>query len=85
VALITEDLRIPDIGALFPSTRRRHASKLRPCGTAAAYRRHLRRREKACRRCTKWHRLDMRLRRTVAALEEMKQQAAVRDKPFSLR
>jgi hypothetical protein len=84
VALITEDLRIPDVGALFPSTRR-HASRLRPCGTAAAYRRHLRRREKVCRRCAKWHRLDMRLRRTIAELNKMKQQAAGRDKPFSLR
>ena len=77
MALITEGLEIPDIGVLFPSTRRRHAHNLRPCGTSAAYRRHQRRGEKCpTGKCTKWHRLDMRLRRTTAQLERMKQQAA---------
>ena len=76
MALITEDLRIPEIAVLFPSTRRRHASKLRPCGTAAAYRRHYARKEPVDPRCARWHVLEMRLRRTIAELDEMKRKAA---------
>ncbi len=77
MALITDELEIPEISVLFPSTRRRHAAKLRPCGTSAAYRRHRRRREKCpTGKCLKWHKLDMRLRRTIAALEKMRRQAA---------
>jgi hypothetical protein len=34
-------LEIPAVGVLFPSTRRRR--NVKPCGTAAAYRRHFRR------------------------------------------
>jgi hypothetical protein len=42
MALITSDLRIPDIQTLMPATRRwRH---VKPCGTPAAARRHLRQR-----------------------------------------
>lgn len=44
---------IPEIAELFPTTRRWHAEKLRPCGTLAAWRRHQRRHEPidaACRR-----------------------------------
>lgn len=76
MALITESLEIPEIAVLFPSTRRWRTRNLRPCGTAAAYRRHRRRREPACRKCLRWHRLDMRLRRTIAQLDEMKRKAA---------
>ena len=61
MALITENLEIPDIGRLFPSTRRRHVVK--PCGSAAAYRRHFRRREPVDRACADWHMEDMQARR----------------------
>lgn len=62
MALITAELEIPDVGVLFPSTRRR--KKVRPHGTAAAYRRHYRRKElPVCAKCARWHRLDMQARR----------------------
>lgn len=56
MALITEDLRIPDVGELFPRTRRRRASLLKPCGTAAAWRRHQRRGEPQDELCKEWKR-----------------------------
>jgi len=43
MALITPDLYIPDIQTLMPKTRR--WSDVKPCGTLAAKRRHLRRGE----------------------------------------
>lgn len=76
MALITQDLEIPDIQALFPSTRRR--GPLRPCGTAAARRRHKRRREDCpdpAGRCAAFHRKDMANRRA---------RAAGRPEPYSL-
>jgi hypothetical protein len=45
---------IPEIGELFPLTRRWHAHKLRPCGGPAAWRRHQRRREPICDDCRAW-------------------------------
>ncbi len=68
MALITGDLRIPEIAELFPSTRRRHACNLRPCGTAAAWRRHQRRGEPQDEACKRWHRIDMQKRRASACL-----------------
>lgn len=58
MALITEDLRIPPVSELFPSTRRWR--KVKPHGTSAAYRRHFRRDEPMCEDCRAWHRNDMR-------------------------
>lgn len=43
---------IPPIAELFPSTR--HWRKVKPCGTAAAWRRHQRRREPICDKCRTW-------------------------------
>lgn len=61
MALITEQLEIPDIGALLPKTRRRRVVK--PCGTGAARRRHFRRNEPQDDLCRAWHRQDMQNRR----------------------
>jgi hypothetical protein len=58
MALVTADLRIPEVGQLFPTTRRWR--KLKQCGTGAAYRRHLRRREPMDDKCRDWHKKDMR-------------------------
>lgn len=44
---------IPEVAELFPSTRRWHAGKLKPCGTPAAWRRHQRRGEPLDDRCRK--------------------------------
>ena len=52
MALITADLRIPDIGEMFPGTRRWR--KVKPCGSAAAWRRHQRRGEPQDDRCRAW-------------------------------
>lgn len=56
-------LEIPDVGVLFPGTRRRRVVK--PCGTAAAYRRHYRRKGAELpvdAKCAEWHRKDLRIR-----------------------
>jgi hypothetical protein len=53
MALITEDLEIPPVQQLMPTTRRwKH---VRPCGTPAAARRHLRQRGtvKVCETCAR--------------------------------
>jgi hypothetical protein len=71
VALVVGDLAtqipaIPPVGALLPKTgRRRPGSSLRPCGTAAARRRHFLRREPQDDLCREWHRQDMAARRAV--------------------
>ena len=49
MALITADYEIPDVGVLFPKTRRWHDVK--PCGTMAAVRRHYRRGEQIDHSC----------------------------------
>lgn len=51
---------IPPVADLMPSTRRWR--KVRPCGTAAAYRRHWRRGEPVDGKCAQWHRDDERAR-----------------------
>lgn len=56
--LATEDLEIPPVAVLFPTTRRWRTVK--PCGTGAAYRRHFRRNEPIDARCRAWHREQMR-------------------------
>lgn len=61
MALITEDLEIPPVAALFPATRRWR--KVKPHGTGAAYRRHYRRREPMCPPCRAWHNRTEALRR----------------------
>ena len=66
MALITEDLRIPAVGDLFPTTRRRH--KVKPCGTGAARRRHFRRHEPQDDLCRAWHAEDMRRRRSAGTV-----------------
>ena len=45
---------IPPVADLLPTTRRWR--KVKPCGTAAAWRRHQRRREPICARCRRWRR-----------------------------
>lgn len=45
---------IPEIAELFPATRRWHESKLRPHGTAAAWRREQRRKSGHCDKCRAW-------------------------------
>jgi hypothetical protein len=58
-----ETLEMPDVGTLFPTTRRRRHVK--PCGTAAAYRRHFRRKGRELPvdpACAAWHRKDVRAR-----------------------
>lgn len=52
MALITEDLEIPDVAVLFPKTRRWPSWRRRPCGTPAAARRHYRHGEKPCIQCS---------------------------------
>jgi hypothetical protein len=52
MALVTADYRIPDIGELFPSTRRWR--KVKPCGSGAAWRRHQRRGEPQDQACLAW-------------------------------
>lgn len=47
---------IPPIAELFPATRRWHESKLRPHGTAAAWRREQRRKSGHCDLCRAWRR-----------------------------
>lgn len=61
MALITAELEIPPVAALFPSTRRWR--KVKPCGTGAARRRHQRRGEPQDEACRRWHRADMARRR----------------------
>lgn len=46
---------IPPVAELFPSTRRWHRNRLKPCGTPAARRRHQRRGEKLDEDCRNWH------------------------------
>lgn len=61
-----QTLEIPDVGVLFPTTRRWR--RVRPCGTPAAYRRHFRRKggelpvDPAC---AEWHRKEMDRRRAT--------------------
>jgi hypothetical protein len=43
---------IPPIADLFPTTRRWR--KVKPCGTAAAWRRHQRRKTPICDKCRAW-------------------------------
>jgi hypothetical protein len=45
---------IPEVRELFPTVGRWHAHKLRPCPSAAAWRRHQRRREAICDACRAW-------------------------------
>jgi hypothetical protein len=74
MALITENLEIPPVAGLFPSTRRWRESKLRPHGTAAAHRKHLRDKTPICAKCRRWNTLDIRLRRTQAQLAALEAQ-----------
>jgi hypothetical protein len=52
MALITADLRIPDVVVLFPATRRWH--RVKPCPGPAAWRRHQRRKTPFCEPCRTW-------------------------------
>lgn len=66
MALVVGDLAtqipaVPPVGTLLPATNRR--SSVRPCGTAAARRRHFLRREPQDDLCREWHRKDMAKRR----------------------
>lgn len=69
MALITESLEIPPVAVLFPSTRRWR--KVKGCGTAAAYRRHLRRKEPMDADCRLWHRNSMRDWRSRVSFAEV--------------
>jgi len=71
MALITEGLAIPEVAVLFPRARRRRQQSLRPHGTPAAYRYHIRHKTKPCAKCARWHQLDMRLRRTIVQLAKL--------------
>jgi hypothetical protein len=75
MALITEGLEIPEVAQLFPRARRRRQQSLRPHGTPAAYRYHIRHKTKPCAKCARWHTLDMRLRRTLRQLAKLEAQA----------
>jgi len=68
MALVTENLEIPEVARLFPSTRRRRQSTLRKHGTAAAHRKHLRDKTPICDKCRRWNTLSIRLTRTIAQL-----------------
>ena len=64
MALINADLTMPSVAEMFPLTRRRRV--VRPCGTAAAYRRHYRRGGSELPvdlDCAAWHAEDERRRR----------------------
>jgi hypothetical protein len=61
MALIRADLTMPSVAEMFPLTRRRRV--VRPCGTAAAYRRHYRRGGDELpvdEVCAAWHRKEQR-------------------------
>jgi hypothetical protein len=63
-----ETLEIPSVGELLPRTRRRRHVK--PCGTAAAYRRHFRRKGSELPvdpACARWHRKDIARRKQCDA------------------
>jgi len=65
MALITEGLEIPPVGDLFPSTRRWR--RVKPCPSAAAARRHLRRGEPVDDACHEFERDRRRASRAAAA------------------
>jgi hypothetical protein len=71
-----DTLEIPPVAQIVNARSRRwREAKLRPHGTPAAHRRHVRRKEKICAKCRRWSTLDRQLRRIQAQLARMEAEA----------